>query len=48
MCERLRVRNIVDRNDFDVPVAECGAKNVSADAPETVDPYFHWHEPSEK
>jgi hypothetical protein len=43
MCERLRVRNVVHANDFDVAITERSAKDIPADAPKTVDADFHWH-----
>ncbi len=41
--QRLRVRDVVDGHEVDVLVAEAGAQDVAADAPEAVDSNFDCH-----
>src|SRR5207302_5505456 len=44
MRQRLRVGNIVDRDEVDVLVAQRGAKDVAADAAKSVDTHFRSEE----
>jgi hypothetical protein len=41
--ERLRVRDVVDGDEINLPVSERGAQDIAPDAPETVDADFHCH-----
>ncbi len=43
MRERLRIRDVVDGYDFDRGIAKRRAKDVAADASETVNSDFHCH-----
>jgi hypothetical protein len=43
MRERLRARQVVDRDEVDVLVAERGAHDIPADAAEPVDPDPYCH-----
>src|SRR5947209_5827683 len=46
VCKRLRIGKVVDCDDLNILVVECGAKHVASDAPETVDSYFDSHSAS--
>ena len=41
--QRVGVRDVVDGDDVDAAISECGAENVPPDAPEAVDPYLDCH-----
>src|ERR1035441_9187441 len=43
MRERLRIRDVVDRDNLDRGIAEHGAKDIFSDASKSVDAYFHGH-----
>ena len=43
MRQRFRIGEVVDRHEVEVLVGERGAKNIAADAAETVNAYFDCH-----
>ncbi len=46
VCQRFGVGDVVDGHDFDGRIAQRRAKDVAADASETIDTYFNCHESS--
>jgi hypothetical protein len=43
ISERLRIGDVVHRDNLDRRITQCRAKNIPPNAPEPVDPDFHWH-----
>jgi hypothetical protein len=43
VCEGFRVRQIVDRDNIDVRITDCGAVDIASDAPKAVYANLHRH-----